>query len=92
MNALYYSGFTLGAYKSAYMDYVDSNKSASQLRTAKPLPQHLPVFVLSAKNENDSWTRNQLLLAILTKKHQILTDTGHSVHLENLEIVIDSIE
>ncbi|MBT2663356.1 alpha/beta hydrolase [Bacillus sp. ISL-45] len=90
--SLNYIGYTLGAYKSAYQEYVDSITSASQLLAAKPLRQDLPVIVISAKNQTESWKKNQLLLTELTSNtEEIEADTGHSVHLENPKIVIDSI-
>jgi pimeloyl-ACP methyl ester carboxylesterase len=91
-DSLNYIGYTPGAYKSAYQEYVDSITSASQLLAAQPLRQELPVIVISAKKQPESWKKNQLLLTDLTNKtEQIEADTGHSVHLENPKIVIDSI-
>ncbi|UYZ24092.1 alpha/beta fold hydrolase [Mesobacillus jeotgali] len=91
-DSLNYIGYTPGAYKSAYQEYVDSITSASQLLTSRPLRQDLPVIVISAKKQPESWKKNQLLLTDLTNNtEQIEADTGHSVHLENPKIVIDSI-
>lgn len=90
--SLNYIGYTLGAYKSVYQEYLDTVTSASQLITANPLRKDLPVIVISAKKQPDSWKRDQLLLTDLTANtKQIEADTGHSVHLENPKIVIDSI-
>lgn len=90
--SLNYTGYTLGAYESAYQEYVDSIISASQLLAAQPLRQDLPVVVISAKKQPESWKKNQMLLTDLTNNtEQIEADTGHSVHLENPKIVIDSI-
>ena len=91
-DSLNYTGYTPGAYKSAYQEYVDSVTSASQLLKAKPLRKDLPVIMISAKKQPESWKKNQLLLTGLTSNtEQIEADTGHSVHLENPQIVIDSI-
>lgn len=90
--SLKYIGYTPGAYKSAYLEYVDSLTSASQLLAAKPLRQDLPVMAISAKKQPESWKKNQLLLTDLTDStEQFEADTGHSIHLENPEIVLDSI-
>lgn len=91
-DSLRYIGYTLGAYKSVYREYLDTEISAKQLVNAKPLHQDLNVIVISAKNESENWNQNQQLLTKLTHKTEyIQTDTGHSVHLEKPEIVIDSI-
>lgn len=91
--ALKYTGYTLGAFKSAYREYLDSEKSAKQLLNALPLSKDLPVIVISAKNQPEGWRKNQLLLRHLTEKTEhVEANTGHSVHLEAPEIVIDSIQ
>ncbi|PFN27907.1 alpha/beta hydrolase [Bacillus cereus] len=91
-DSLRYIGYTLGAYKSVYREHLDTEISAKQLVNAKPLHQDLNVIVISAKNESENWNENQQLLTKLTHKTEyIQTDTGHSVHLEKPEIVIDSI-
>ncbi|WP_142752202.1 alpha/beta fold hydrolase [Neobacillus piezotolerans] len=91
--SLNYIGYTLGAYQSAYREYLDSEQSAQQLINAAPLRENLPVIVISAKKQPDSWKRDQLLLANLTENTEhIEADTGHSVHLENPAIVIESIK
>ncbi|OCA90329.1 hypothetical protein A8F94_00015 [Bacillus sp. FJAT-27225] len=90
--SLNYIGYTLGAYKSVYQEYLDSVISAQQLLTSKPLRMDLPVVVISAKKQTEGWKKNQLLLTDLTNNTEhIEADTGHSVHLENPKIVIDSI-
>ncbi|WP_053367971.1 alpha/beta hydrolase [Bacillus sp. FJAT-27245] len=91
--SLNYIGYTLGAYQSAYREYLDSEKSAKQLINAHPLRKNLPVIVISAKKQPGSWKQQQQLLLNLTKTTEhIEADTGHSVHLENPGIVIDNIK
>lgn len=90
---LKYIGYTLGAYRSMYREYRDSGVSAKQLLEAAPLRDDLPVIVISAENISDQWKQQQLLLSKLTPKTEhILTNAGHSIHLENPKIVIDSIQ
>ncbi len=90
--SLNYIGYTLGAYKSAYQEYVDSVTSALQLVKSKQLRKDLPVVVISAIKQTEGWKKNQLLFTDLTNNTEhIEADTGHSVHLENPKIVIDSI-
>lgn len=91
--SLNYIGYTLGAYQSAYREYIDSEESAKQIINAKPLPENLPVIVISAKKQPESWKRDQqLLLNLMENTEHIEADTGHSVHLENPGIVIESIK
>ncbi|WP_409271766.1 alpha/beta hydrolase [Neobacillus sp. SCS-31] len=91
--SLNYIGYTLGAYQSAYREYVDSEQSAQQLINANPLRPNLSVIVISAKKQPESWKRDQQLLLNLTEHTEhIEVDTGHSVHLENPGIVIESIK
>jgi pimeloyl-ACP methyl ester carboxylesterase len=90
--SLEYIGYTLGAYKSVYQEYFDTEKSAEQLLNANPLCNDLPVIVISAKKQPEGWRQSQKLFAGLTQKTEhIEADTGHSIHLEKPEIVIDSI-
>ncbi|WP_226086581.1 alpha/beta fold hydrolase [Mesobacillus sp. S13] len=90
--SLEYIGYTLGAYKSVYREYLDAEESAKQLLNAKPLRSDLPVIVISAKKQPEAWRQDQQLVINLTNNtEQIEADTGHSVHLENPEIVINSI-
>lgn len=89
---LNYTGYTLGAYKSVYREYFDSVTSAVQLINAKPLRRDLPVIVISALKQPEGWRKNQQLLAELTKNTEYIeVDSGHSIHLEKPQVVIDSI-
>lgn len=89
---LKYIGYTLGAYKSMYREYRDSSISAKQLMEAEPLRDDLSVVVISAENSSEQWKKQQMLLSKLTNKTEhIQAKTGHSIHLENPRIVIDSI-
>ncbi|SES30955.1 alpha/beta fold hydrolase [Psychrobacillus sp. OK032] len=90
---LKYIGFTLGAYKSIYREYIDSTISANQLLDAKPLRGDLPVIVVSAEPPSEQWKEQQLLLSTLTNKTEhIQTKAGHSIHLEDPKILIDCIK
>jgi pimeloyl-ACP methyl ester carboxylesterase len=90
--SLNFTGFTQGAFHSAYREYLDSAISAKQLQDSKPLPEDLPVIVLSANNQTEQWKKHQQHLTRLTNNtEQICVDTGHSIHLEKPEIVTESI-
>ncbi|KAA0546855.1 alpha/beta hydrolase [Bacillus sp. BGMRC 2118] len=91
-DSLNYTGYTLGAYQAAYREYRDSSLSAKQLFESRSLNKNLPVVVISAKNDSLQWNEHQQLLAKLTNQTtHIQAQTGHSVHLEDPELVINSI-
>jgi pimeloyl-ACP methyl ester carboxylesterase len=90
--ALNYIGYTPGAFQSLYFEFRDTARSARQLVASKSLPSTLPVTVISARNPSHQWNQNQLLLAKLTQNTTMIkTDTGHSVHVEKPEIIIQAI-
>lgn len=90
---LKYIGYTLGAYKAMYREYIDSSLSAKQLLESKPLREDLPLIVVSAENPSEQWKQQQLLLSTLTNKTEhIQTKVGHSIHLEEPKILIDNIK
>ncbi|MFF2753711.1 alpha/beta fold hydrolase [Psychrobacillus sp. NPDC058041] len=89
---LKYVGYTLGAFKTIYREYIDSSKSAKQLLKSEPLPNDLSVIVISAENPSEQWKQQQSLLSKLTTKTvHIQTNSGHSIHLEDPKIVNDCI-
>jgi pimeloyl-ACP methyl ester carboxylesterase len=89
---LNYIGYTPGACQSLYYEFRDTGKSAVQLLESKPLANDLPMTVISAPNPSDQWNQNQIHLRKLTKDmRQIEADTGHSVHIEKPQVVIEAI-
>lgn len=89
---LNYTGYTKGAYQTLYQEYMVSAISAEQLKKAKPILNDLPVIVLSSNNPEKRWVQQQLLLAQLTAKTEhIQTDKGHSIHLEDPNVVTNAI-
>lgn len=92
-NDLKYIGYTLGAYKTMYREYINSSLSANQLLESKPLREDLPLIVVSAENSSEQWKQQQLLLLTLTNKTEhIQTKVGHSIHLEDPKIIVESIK
>lgn len=90
---LKYIGYTLGAYRTMYREYIDSSLSAKQLLESKPLRKDLPLIVVSAENPSEQWKQQQLLLSTLTNKTEhIQTKVGHSIHLEEPKIIVKSIK
>lgn len=89
---LNYTGYTMGAYRTIYQEYMDIAISADQLKNAKPLLSNLPVTVLSSNNLEERWVQQQLLLSKLTARTEhIQTDKGHSIHLEDPFVVTNAI-
>ena len=88
-----YIGYNPKAFEAVYKELFYSEESASQLKDSKPLNKELPITVLSSNNNDASWIEHQNILSNLTNNTiQIRTDDGHSIHLENPEIVIDTIK
>ncbi|WP_419961775.1 alpha/beta fold hydrolase [Psychrobacillus sp. BM2] len=88
-----YIGYNSKTFEAVYKEFFYSEESASQLKDSKPLNKELPITVLSSNNNDVSWVEHQNILSNLTNNTiQIKTDHGHSIHLENPEIVIDTIK
>ena len=88
-----YIGYNPKTFEAVYKEFFYSEESASQLKDSKPLNKELPITVLSSNNNDVSWVEHQNILSNLTNNTiQIKTDHGHSIHLENPEIVIDTIK
>ena len=88
-----YIGYNPKTFEAVYKEFFYSEESASQLKDSKPLNKELPITVLSSNNNDISWVEHQNILSNLTNNTiQIKTDHGHSIHLENPEIVIDTIK
>lgn len=88
-----YIGYNPKTFEAVYKEFFYSEESASQLKDSKPLNKELTITVLSSNNNDVSWVEHQNILSNLTNNTiQIKTDHGHSIHLENPEIVIDTIK
>jgi pimeloyl-ACP methyl ester carboxylesterase len=88
-----YIGYHPKSYEAVYKEFLYSEKSALQLKNAKPLRENLPVTIISSSNSDPTWVEHQNLLSKLTKNTiQIKTNNHHSIHLENPDIVIDTIK
>ncbi|WP_427138849.1 alpha/beta hydrolase [Psychrobacillus psychrodurans] len=88
-----YIGYNPKTFEAVYKEFFYSEESAFQLKESKPLNKELPITVLSSNNNDVSWVEHQNILSNLTNNTvQIKTEDGHSIHLENPEIVIDTIK
>lgn len=88
-----YIGYNQKTFEAVYKEFFYSEESAFQLKDSKPLNKELPITVLSSNNNDASWVEHQNILSNLTNNTvQIKTEDGHSIHLENPEIVIDTIK
>ncbi|MEH6891259.1 alpha/beta hydrolase [Bacillus sp. JJ864] len=92
-NHVKHVGYTPGAYEAVYKEMLYSEESAKQVKRAENLRENLPVVVISSNNSDPIWKEQQQLLCQLTNctKH-IQTENGHSIQLENPEVVINAIK
>ncbi|MGG2015048.1 hypothetical protein [Bacillus sp. S10(2024)] len=92
-NHVKHVGYTPGAYEAVYKEMLYSEESAKQVKRAENLRENLPVVIISSNNADPIWKEQQQLLCGLTSctKH-IQTENGHSIQLENPEIVINAIK
>lgn len=88
-----YLGYQPKSYEAVYKEFLFSEKSALQLKNSKTLKATLPVTILSSNNSDPTWVEHQALLTNLTENTtHIKTNSAHSIHLENPELVIDTIK
>lgn len=92
-NHVKHVGHTPRAYEAVYKEMLYSEESAKQVKRAENLRENLPVVVISSNNSDPIWKEQQQLLCQLTNctKH-IQTENGHSIQLENPEVVINAIK
>lgn len=87
-----YIGYRSKSYEAVFKEFLYSEKSAMQLKKSEPLNLNLSVTILSSNNIDPIWIKQQKLLSNLTNNTvQIKTNNNHSIHLENPELVIDTI-
>ncbi|MBX0358612.1 alpha/beta fold hydrolase [Halobacillus sp. Nhm2S1] len=87
--ALNYIGYRPKSFLAAYEEYQNAEKSARIINESQPLQPSLPVIVISANHPSEHWQEYQELLAKLTPcTEQVFADTGHSVHLENPDLIV----
>lgn len=88
-----YIGYHPKSYEAVYSEFLFSEKSALQVRNAQKLRKDLSVTVISSNNSDTTWVEHQNLLSESTDKTiQIKTNNNHSIHLENPNVVIDTIK
>ncbi|MEI5908920.1 alpha/beta hydrolase [Bacillus spongiae] len=91
--AVEYIGYHPKTFDAVYKEFLHSEKSALQVAHSKALNQDLPIRIVSSNNRDPIWMEHQELLCNLSNNTtQIKTDNGHSIHLENPEIVIKTIK
>ena len=55
-------GYRSSTYKTAYMELMMAPESAKQVQDAEPIPDTIPITVLSAGKQTKEWREQQLLL------------------------------
>lgn len=88
-----YIGYHPKSFEAVYKEFLHSEHSAMQVANSKPLYPNLPIRILSSNNSDPTWIEHQELLCNLSNNtRQIKTDNGHSIHLENPALVINTIQ
>ncbi|MCM3709315.1 alpha/beta hydrolase [Sporosarcina luteola] len=88
-----YIGYHPKSFEAVYKEFLHSEQSAMQVTSSKPLYQNLSIRILSSNNSDPTWIEHQQLLCNLSNNtRQIKTDNGHSIHLENPDLVIHTIQ
>ena len=69
-------------------------ESAKQVQEAKPIPDTIPITVLSAGKQSEEWLEQQLLLCKLNSntKHILANESWHSIQIHEPKIVISAIK
>ncbi len=91
--SLNYIGYHPKTFEAVYKEFLHSEKSAKQVANSKPLNRDLPIRVISSNNPDPTWIEHQELLCKLSNQtKQIKTDNSHSIHLENPQVVIQTVK
>lgn len=87
-------GYISSTYKTVYMELISAEESAKQVQSAKPIPDSIPITVLSAGKQSEEWHEQQLLLCDLNRvtKHKVANKSWHSIQIHEPEIVIRAIK
>ncbi|OAB45197.1 hypothetical protein PBAT_13410 [Paenibacillus antarcticus] len=87
-------GYRTSAYKSAYLELLNTGESSIQLLQAPQLRSDLPVIVLSAGIQHNDWIKEQkylLHLSHLTTQN-IVEDSWHAIQIHRPDAVIKAIK
>lgn len=88
-----YIGYHPKSYETVYNEFLLSEKTALQIKSSQQLSEDLLVFIISSNNSDPVWVEHQNLLTKLTNQTtQIKTSNSHSIHLENPNLIIDTIK
>jgi len=87
-------GYRTSAYKSAYLELLNTGDSSIQLLQAPQLRSDLPVIVLSAGRQHDDWITGQKYLLHLTPltTQIIVEDSWHAIQIHRPDVVINAVK
>ena len=73
---------------------MSAEESAKQVQAAKPIPDSIPITVLSAGKQSEEWQEQQLLLCDLNRatKHKVANESWHSIQIHEPDVVIRAIK
>ncbi len=87
-------GYKSSTYKTVYMELMKAQESAKQVQAAEPIPDTIPITVLSAGKQTEEWREQQLQLAKLNNNtnHMIANESWHSIQIHEPKAVISVIK
>ena len=76
------------------MELLSAEESAKQVQAAKPIPDTIPITVLSAGKQPLEWQEQQLLLCELNSvtTHMVVNESWHSIQIHEPDVVIGAIK
>jgi len=82
-----------GAYEAVYKELLNAEQSAHQVAMSPPLPNDMPVIVLSAGRQTEEWKRGQAELDGLTDRtrREVIPDSWHSIHIYRPDAVVKAV-
>jgi pimeloyl-ACP methyl ester carboxylesterase len=86
-------GYKSSTYKTVYMELMKAPESAKQVQEAKPIPDDIPITVISAGKQTEEWKAQQTMLCNLNNntKQIIANESWHSIQIHEPTVVIDAI-
>jgi pimeloyl-ACP methyl ester carboxylesterase len=86
-------GYSPKAYEAVFKELRDSDTTAQQVISSRPLDRSLPLTIIQSGNQSGEWISYQDRLKELSDQvTEIKTTHGHNIHMENPELVAEAIQ
>lgn len=87
-------GYKSSTYKSVYLELMKAPESAKQVQGAEPIPDTIPITVLSAGKQSEEWREQQQRLCELNNNtnHIIANESWHSIQIHDPTTVISVVK